>query len=120
VVYDSRNAAFEHLRRAGEDGDLNLLRRKVIQPTPNGIQPILELAAVAKPRSQIFGRVSMGIRQAWKYQTVGRIEPPRRGGFDLAVWGNTYDLPVLDKNVGALNLTDRVRKVQAVSALDQH
>jgi hypothetical protein len=49
VVYDGGNAAFEHLRRAIEK--LNLLRRKVIQPAPNGFQPILELAAVAKGRS---------------------------------------------------------------------
>jgi hypothetical protein len=48
VVYDGGNAAFQHLRRAIENGELNLLQRKMIQPTPNGNQPILELAAVTK------------------------------------------------------------------------
>jgi hypothetical protein len=48
VIDDGGNTAFQHLRSAKKHGKLNLLRGKMIQPTPNGSQPIVELKAVTK------------------------------------------------------------------------
>lgn len=64
MVDDGGDTLLKHLRRADSHGQLDLFRRKVVQASPYGIEPAVELKSVAKPGSEIFRRVRMSIRQA--------------------------------------------------------
>jgi hypothetical protein len=120
MINDGRNPLSQHLRCAKSHSKPNLFAGKVIEPGPNSIQPVLESKRITKACSEIFGRVSMSIRQTGQYQTSPAIQLPGHGRFDSSLRGNSRDGPIFDKHVGGLKLTAGIRQFQDVSARDEH
>jgi hypothetical protein len=120
MIDNGRYPLFQHLRRAKSHSKPNLFGRKVIEPGPDGMQPVLESKRVTKACSEIFRRMSMSIRQTGQYQTCPAVQSPGRRRFDSPLRGNSRDGSIFDKHIGGLKLTAGIRHFQDVSALDEH